>query len=318
MSSSANNKATSIKSKKANAATAENSRNTAKSKKEQKRLKQQKLIKTGGIASAIIIFFVWFVNSSFWPWPSSAEISRRLNEVIDSCMYNERSRGCSILQEKYDMSFEYCHSYVDIPEIEKSIPVYGVAKRNKGSFNKYPYYSCSTYLEDVDKSNVDNLLASEPTSLALYELYETPKKGTSGNYYKCEANQLVAYGEIWDQIPNIEAIKNEYRIAIDSNNKCDQLSNLQKEFDRINKKLSNYSSNKTVQKYYRQYDIWLGSDDLDNIKNGSYTGLVSSCEYGDKRFYQKCTNDEYDLNHFVMAMRKTITTDDYTSKLVIE
>ena len=219
-----------------------NKKISKKKLKEQKQLKMQKMIKIGGVVSAVIVFFIWFANSSYWPWPSSAEIGRRLDEVIDSCLYNERSRGCSVVQEKYNMSFEYCHALVDIPEVGKSIPVYGVAKKNDVSPReindrsnnripgKYPYYSCTKYVENIDKDNMKNLLATEPKTLNLYSLYKVPKYGTEGNINKCSAIQLVAYNPLWNSIPNIEAIKNEYKIAFDSNNMCYQLKNLQKDF----------------------------------------------------------------------------------------
>ncbi len=316
--------------------TQKNKKISKKKLEEQKQLKMQKMIKIGGVVSAVIIFFIWFANSSYWPWPSSAEIGRRLDEVIDSCLYNERSRGCSVVQEKYNMSFEYCHALVDIPEIGKSIPVYGVAKKNDVSPReindesgskipgKYPYYSCTKYVENMDKDNTENLLATEPKTLALFDLYKVPKKATEGNLNSCRTKQVELWGYLWNQIPNIEAIKNEYKIAFDANNMCYQLSNLQKEFDRINKKLSDYANNKTVQLYYSIYDKWNtdprygagAENDPMTVKGAMYGG----CTYVNKDFIQRCgtDGDSDDLEHFTKEMRTWMTTDEHSSKIVIQ
>ncbi len=79
-------------------------------------------------------------------------------------VYNERSRGRSSIQEKYDITFEYCHSLADISEIGKKVSIYGVAKKEwyktreityrdgDKTLNKFPYCACASYLEDVDKN----------------------------------------------------------------------------------------------------------------------------------------------------------------------
>lgn len=288
---------------------------------------KQKLIKIGGIV-IVLILLVWFVNSSFWPWPSSVEIGRRLNEVIDACMYNERSRGCSAMQEKYRMSFEYCHSLADIPEIDKKVPIYGVAKKNDmntreisyrdgdKTLNKYPYYSCTSYVEDAEKDSGPNLLSSEPSTMALFALYKTPKYSTSGNYSQCHVTLDPGYNFLWDQIPNIETVKNKYEIAFNTYNKCGQLSDLQRELDVINTKLSSYSSNKTVQQFYKIYGDWGG--DMEKT-----SGYHLTCNFMNKSFVSNLCgattgpNSANNLESFSSEMRSYMSTDDFTSKIVV-
>ena len=280
---------------------------------------KKKLIKIGSVVVALIIV-VWFVNSSFWPWPSSAEIGRRLNEVIDACMYNERSRGCSSLKEKYHMSFEYCHSLADIPEIDKTIPLYGVVKKEgmeerelwyRGgdkTYNKFPYYSCTAYLENANKNEGTNLLASEPSSLALFAIYKTPQYKTAGDYSKCSVTVEPGYSSIWDQIPNIEAIKKEYETAVSVYHKCSQQSELQGELDKINAKLSDYAKNRTVQQFYQNFDYWTLPSPLG----------ATACTFMGKSFNKICGDTPGNsISDFANDMRSYVSTDDFTSKIVV-
>ena len=280
---------------------------------------KQKLIRIG-VVIIVLVLAVWFVNSSFWPWPSSAEIGRRLNDVIEACMYNERSRGCSSLKEKYHMAFEYCHSLADIPEIGKSIPAYGVAKREgvderpiwyrdgDKTLNKYPYYGCVSYVEDIGNNKDTDLLASEPSSMALYGLYKTPQYRTSGDRYQCKVMVEPGYNSIWDGIPNMEAIKNEYKVANETYHSCSQLSDLQKELDKINAKLLDYAKNRTVQRFFQNFDSW----SLPSIMG------KTGCTFMGKEFQKMCVDMQGNsIDDFVNDMRSYISTDDFTSKIVV-
>ena len=284
---------------------------------------KQKLIKIG-IVIVTSIIVVWFVNSSFWPWPSSAEIGRRLNEVIDACMYNERSRGCSTIQEKYNLSFEYCHSLADVPEIGKDIPIYGVAKKSEfiskkiadrsgdKTYNKYPYYGCVDNLDNIDK-NDQHLLASEPRTMAMFDLYHTPQYSIIGDTYKCTI-KLNGYGFLWDQIPNIETIKKDYDVVAKTYKSCRQLSEIRSELDKINTKLSSYTKNPAVQLYYYNYDDWSGVGEGRNLL---------TCSYMDKSFASRiCQDNEINggvnnVESFSSEMRSYTSTDDFTSKIVV-
>lgn len=286
--------------------------------------RQQKIIKIGGVIAAVIILLMWLVNSSFWPWPSSSEINRRLNEVIEACMYNERSRGCSSMQEKYHISFEYCHSLADIPEIGKSIPIYGVAKKDDAktreisyrggdkSLNKNPYYGCSEYLENMDKNISNELLSSEPTTMALFALYKTPQHNISGDSHECSVVGSD-FNFLWDQIPNIEVIKSEYKTAVNTYNKCNQRSELQSELNKINSKLTSYAKDKTVQLFYKNYDDWTSLDE----------GSPLSCDFMGRSFHSDiCITvagvNYNNLSSFSDDMRSYTSTDDFVSKIVIE
>lgn len=59
------------------------------------------------IILAIVGFIVWR-TSPYWPWPTDAEISDRLEEVIDMCDDNESSSECKKLKRLYNMTFKYC------------------------------------------------------------------------------------------------------------------------------------------------------------------------------------------------------------------
>ena len=50
--------------------------------------------------------------------------------MLDACEKKEESQKCKNIQSIYKITYEYCHAFFDIPEIDKSIPVYGVATRN--------------------------------------------------------------------------------------------------------------------------------------------------------------------------------------------
>ena len=126
---------------------------------------KKKLIIPLSCVTVIVIGFLLFRNSSYWPWPSQEEIDQRLIDVVDACMYNESSRACKNLQSRYSMSFEYCHALSDIPEIGVEIPIYGIAKRNtftpsslnyqpatKGSTLPSPYPSSGDKLADNIRS----------------------------------------------------------------------------------------------------------------------------------------------------------------------
>ena len=153
-----------------------------------KKQKQQTILTRCGIAAGIIVLIIWIVNSSFWPWPTRDEMDRRLNETIDLCMYNETSYACASAQNKYGLKFEYCHSLSDIPEIDKKIPIYGVARKSNYDMEESgPYYSCTRYIDDVDRKNTENLLKTEPTTIALWSLYTAPKRYQRGDGWNwCE------------------------------------------------------------------------------------------------------------------------------------
>lgn len=291
--------------------------------------KWQKKLTKGGVGVLLVVVLVWFINSPFWPWPSSSEVGRRLNEVIDACIYNERSRGCSSMQERYGMAFEYCHSLTDIPEIGKRVPIYGVAKKNgtktreisyRGgdkTLNKFPYYACASYLEDVDKNIDTDLLYSEPPTMALFALYKTPHYSTSGDNRQCRVTLDPGYSFLWDQIPNIATIKNDYEVAFKAHKSCGQLSELQNELNIINAKLLSYSSDRAVQQFYKNYGDWAG----DRVESNSV--YHSTCHFMDKTFISQICgatigpNSINNLDSFSSEMRSYVSTDDFTSKIVV-
>ena len=283
---------------------------TSYSKKQEKIQRRQKAIVLCGIIAGVIVFVVWVINSSFWPWPVRDEMDRRLNETIDACMYHETSYACTSAQKKYGLKFEYCHSLSDIPEIDKSIPVYGVARKNNYDMKTSgPYYSCASYLEDVDRNNTENLLAVEPTSYALYSLYVVPKKVIDKN--ACSISWTGQYiSSFWKQVPNYEAIRNEYNIAEDTYSKCNQLDSLQKEYDRINAKFDNYIGNRTVQLFFKYFD------DSFKTEPGRSGGCMISNSEGkvSKSLNQGCPGDS-GLIRYTRNMRSRMSEYEYTSKV---
>ena len=65
------------------------------------------------ISIVIVAFIAWF-NSDFWPWPSKDRIRERLDKVIDVCTDNEDSSECKNIQKRYGTTFRYCHSIADM------------------------------------------------------------------------------------------------------------------------------------------------------------------------------------------------------------
>lgn len=325
------------------------------SKKAEAKAKKQIYLKIAVVLIVVISVLVWFVNSSYWPWPSNAEIGRRLNELIDVCMYNENSRGCDSLKNRYNMSFEYCHSLAEIPEIGKTPTIYGVAKvknfttqslsyegmkserligipasndplkntttlvnereqewdkeHGKGD-TVFPYYGCVSYIDEVGTSNSDDLIIN-PESLALFELSQIPQRNASGdNISGCRTYWGPGFNDLWNEIPNIETIKNEYDIAFNTYNSCKFVSELQTEQVKINAKMYDYAHNKAVQLFYKAYDEW-------NTREHKSCTWKSSDGQSEKSFPQTC-GEGRKMSDFIRDMQQYTTTDYFTSKIVIQ
>lgn len=281
----------------------------------------------GGLLIFAITVLIWFINSSFWPWPSQHEIDRRLDEVISSCMNNESSRGCSTLQEKYEITFKYCHSLADIPEIGKNIPIYGVSFTNK--FTPYnlegvmaedyritgepyervfPYYGCNNSINSVGNNNTENLLHN-PSTLVLFALSKTPYKSVNdpdGNGPQCNNNVSSDKNSLYTQIPNFDVIWAEYDTIYNTYKMCNQGETLQNEWDKINKKFVNYSQNKAVQLFYQQYGKWTDSP-------------TSSTQYYGKSFNNtSIVAPGTTLIDFSEMMHKAKINESFTSKNILK
>lgn len=66
------------------------------------------------IFSVLVVAFIAWFNSDYWPWPSKDRIRERLDKVINICTDNENSSDCKNIQKKYGMTFRYCHSIADM------------------------------------------------------------------------------------------------------------------------------------------------------------------------------------------------------------
>ena len=77
----------------------------------------------------ILAFICWF-RSDYWPWPSEKRREERLDRVVDVCTDNENSSECKSLKDKFGITFRYCEEFsFDI--FEKNI--YAVAWEGNGS-----------------------------------------------------------------------------------------------------------------------------------------------------------------------------------------
>ena len=302
----------------------------------------------------VVILFALFRTSDFWPWPSQSEIDQRLSDVIDACMYNENSRACKNLTNRYSMEFEYCHALSDIPEIGVSIPIYGVAKKksftasslnpeasnNSGNSSGssllpspagkltdnstqsknaekgdsvYPYYGCSSTLDEITRLKGPNLI-SDPDTIALYGLSKIPQYSVSGNTWSCTLH-FASPNNLWNQIPNMARIKSEGDNLINIYNKCSMIGDLQTAANDINSRISNYANTYSVQLFYQKYDEW------------NTRGFLSGCTWYDKSFNQRCgagsdgskESAGYGsmVNDFINDMRKYLHTDYFSSKIVV-
>ena len=65
------------------------------------------------ISIVIVAFIAWF-NSDYWPWPSRDRINERLDKVLSICTDNEYSSECKNIQKRYNMTFKYCRSMGDL------------------------------------------------------------------------------------------------------------------------------------------------------------------------------------------------------------
>lgn len=98
----------------------------------QKHPKNTRLYIGIGIIVVALGITAWYF-SDYWPWLSKERINERLEEVIDTCMNNERSLACKKIKERYNMSFKYCKSKTDGFDVSlySTKPIYGVAWEGK-------------------------------------------------------------------------------------------------------------------------------------------------------------------------------------------
>lgn len=309
------------------------------------KIKKKTVIILGSILG-VIVAFVLFRNSDFWPFLSQSEIDQRLTDVIDGCMYNENSRACKNLQSRYNMDFEYCYALSDIPEIDTLMPVYGVAKkkgfvgntlswesRNKllgysadktvldnklESANQkksvYPYYGCKKSLDEVRSQRGENLIA-DPKTIALFGLSKIPEYIATGDVSGCSA-YWKGFNNLWNQIPNVQKIKNEGDNIRNIYNKCNMIGNAKVAANELNDRLKAYANNYSVQLFYQKYDEWNSTE---------WSG--STCTWYETEFKQRCgagsdgsaESAGYGsmLKDFTDEMYGFLHTGSFTSKVLI-
>lgn len=299
-------------------------------------------------AVVVVVAFVIFRTSDYWPWPSQSEVDQRLIDVVDACMYNESSRACKNLQSRYSMSFEYCYALSDIPEIDTLMPVYGVAKKKgfvglplnwesrnrpagispdasslennlktmKKNSSVYPYYGCTRTLDEIRTQKGDSLI-DNPDTIALFGLSKIPQYYESyepHGQYGCTFHR-PSINYLWEQIPNISVVRDEADRIFNMYPKCSMRADIDRSINDLNARISNYANNYSVQLFYQKYDEWNKSD--------SY-----SCTWYDKEFKQLCgaasdgtsndsMHDKTMLKDFISEMREYLHTDHFTSKIVV-
>lgn len=313
-----------------------------------KDIRKKRYITIGFIVIVIALLFVWLINNAHWTFVSDEEMEQRMNDVISACEHNERTRECSDVKNKYDMDFEYCHSLADIPEIGKAIPIYAVVKNNSfeplplnsikkdnvvlkdgryATVNKYPYYNCTKYLEELDKDLPNLLNGAEPTTLGLYTLYHAPEYQASGDRSACTVEPSPVYNILIDVIPNYDVIEEILSTTMANNTKCDQLTSIQADIGRINDILRDYTSNGIVQQYYKNYDDWNSLNGITSLycakEDNQNCKEVNGCtvSLGEKQFTVSYKNFQgecqpYNVTGFVEEMKSYLKTEDFMSKRI--
>lgn len=260
--------------------------------------------------------------------PPNAVIQWRLGRVLDLCEKNEESQECKNIQSIYKISYNYCHAFFDIPEIEKTIPVYGVATRNDFkedtlmSLHPYsdnskikirPYYACANSYLDLDK-NLGNLHDVTIDSQASYWLRHRPSFSFDSKSCTVTADGLKYV--LWNDIPNFKdaIFKAEYEMSHTKTNYCYMKSNSRLEmiFSETDNKLAKYAENKTVKEYFSRFDIWNESLHFDE------GCLYSKGTPYEKEFKGRClTNADEEgspIDDFVDFMKEQRSSMYYDSK----
>ena len=241
---------------------------------------------------------------------------RHLEKVIDKCLNNENSKECIDIQKRYNATFKYCYAFYDIPEIDKDIPVYGVAKHYSfretqfsllstlildDDSNVFPYYGCVSERASIGKNNLDDV-SGEDTQ-ALHWLRNRPK--AEFDIY----NPLITYSGfnsvLWNNVPNFKETVSDVEEMIDRRYYVNTIENRLRMDDIVrntDNKLKSYAENKVVQAYFWNYDIW---NERYNYNNGCIYGKGTKDEI---HFSSKCLpkagSDDYPLNGFTSYMRK--------------
>ncbi len=293
----------------------------------------------------LIISFILFRNSDYWPFLSQSDIDQRLISVIDACMYNEDSRACKNIQKKYNMGFEYCYALSDIPQIDTLMPVYGVARKKsfvsntinwefrhrvlgyhpgdsqlEGDLERaeqkkdvYPYYGCMDSLEGIREQKGPNLI-SDPDTMALVGLSVIPNYLVSGdNISGCSAH-WGEFNNLWKQIPNAQKIREEGLNIAKLYSTCNKISDARAAAEGLNSRMNSYANNYSVQMFYQKYDEWNMSDAV-------------TCGWYDKTFKQYCgagSDGSHKANErssmvadFSNEMREFLHTNSFTSRIVL-
>ena len=260
--------------------------------------------------------------------PPHAVIQWRLGRVLDLCEKNEESQECKNIQSIYKISYNYCHAFFDIPEIEKTIPVYGVATRNDfkedtlmslrpySDNNKIkirPYYACADSYLDLDK-NLGDLHDVTIDSQASYWLRHRPSFSFDSKSCTVTADGLKYV--LWNDIPNFKdaIFKAEYEMSHTKTNYCYMKSNSRLEmiFSETDNKLAKYAEDKTVKEYFSRFDIW-------NESLHSNEGcLYSKGTPYEKEFKGRClTNADEEgspIDDFIDFMKERRSSMYYDSK----
>ena len=257
--------------------------------------------------------------------PPHAVIQWRLGRVLDLCEKNEESQECKNIQSIYKISYNYCHAYFDIPEIGKTIPVYGVATRNifrgdsltvlrsysdNNNVKISPYYGCVANYADLDLK--DGILhETTQESQATYWLRDRPS--ISFSLEKCTITKRAFNSVLWRNIPNWGKITWEETDAyLRYDGEC--VKGMEIELKKTDNKLEKYSNNTVVQEYYAGFDVW--NESLHSNE---------SCTYGDEttgeiKFRGRCLTTVgkkgYPMVGFVDFMNDRRSSIYYDSKLI--
>ena len=304
-----------------------------------KSVRRKRLIIRIVLLAAIALFFILALIFVFNP--PSLIVQYRLDKILDKCIDNESSQECKTLQGIYKISFMYCRAYFDIPEIDKEIPVYGVAKANDyrdgtewdaytryrgisyinledSRFTYFPYYGCVSDKRGLEnKSPVTDILTDQDT-VAIYELSNLPQayllfsssaKSSCGYEYYFE--NFSVDKTLWGQIPNWKEYYDAFYSVPKLYQKCSDVSTANVALVKLNSKLTEYAQNGVVRSFYDGWSAW----------NEGWGGCVFNKDKKTEReFNQRCgwgqDGARDTLKDFTDDMLKFKDNEKYKSKAI--
>lgn len=102
------------------------------------------------LAAALLLAFIIWRNTPYWPWLSNDEIEERLEKVIDACVDREKSSDCERSKRLYHAKFQYC---VKVKNLGASL--WSITGENEGIYAVAWLDSYSTPNEMTDTTGIN-------------------------------------------------------------------------------------------------------------------------------------------------------------------